>query len=603
MDTSTTTQLSKESLQRSEVSTLDGLSLKEASPPKKIFKCFVMMLLVLSVSKAYSLPSEEQKTPESIQLSNFITEYLNDYWETHPEEATRNGIHTHNKELIDLSATNQQERLLRLRQFLTDLEAISPQGLNPDELVDKSLLRSHIRVLDIAISRHMQWRHDPGLYIPFSALNTLISKNFAPLEKRGAQLLGRLKKIPKLLLQGRQNLITPPRIFTQTAIRTTKRVLPFYQNNIPDFAAKIPDLEDSILASNQTAIEALQNFLTYLEEELLPHSGGSIAIGRELYDFYLKEFHLLDDDADSLLAKGERYYKETELLLQQAALEIDPEKDWMEITEELRDHHPSREGLLDSYCEEIQRARDHVQKQALVTIPSGEKVECVYTPPSQRAFSPFGTFSSPPPFSKEKKGYLILHPIDPNLSDRQAEAMLRAHDPTWISVIAPHESYPGHHLQALKAQENPRLIRKVYRSPLFSEGWGLYCEELMYETGFFKQRKQTRLTQLRTRLWRAARVILDVKLHIGQITYDEARKFLVDNIKFEPNSTAGEVNIYAFRPSYAISYIVGYYELMDLRQEYSREKGDSFSLLEYHDRLLTQGSMPFRLVRQLLLDN
>jgi len=570
---------------------------------KKTFRHFVMFLLLFLTCKACYLPSEKQKTLESIQLSNFTIKYLDYYWKTHPEEATRNGIHTHNKELVDLSATSQRKRSLRLRQFLNDLEAISPQGLNPDELVDKRLLRSHIRVQDIAINQHMQWKNDPSLYIPFSALNTLISKNFAPLEERGLQLFGRLKEIPRLLFQGRQNLINPPRIFTQTAIRTAKRVLPFYQKNIPDFAAKIPDLEDSILSSNQTAIAALQNFLTYLEEELLPNSRGSVAIGRELYDFYLKEFHLLDDNADSLLVKGERYYKETELLLQQSALEIDPKKDWMEITEELRDHHPTREGLLDSYCKEIQRARDHVRKQDLVTIPPGEKVECIYTPPSQRAFSPFGTFSSPPPFSSEKTGYLILHPIDPDLNDRQAEAMLRAHDPTWISVIAPHESYPGHHLQAVKAQENPRLIRKVYRSPLFSEGWGLYCEELMYETGFFKQRKQTRLTQLRTRLWRAARVILDIKLHTGQITYDEARQFLIDNIRFEPNSTAGEVNIYAFRPSYAISYIVGYNELMDLRKEYKQEQGDSFSLLEYHDRLLTQGSMPFRLVRQLILSN
>lgn len=603
MNTSTETKFPRESLQRPESSALDGPSFKEELSIKKKTKYFVMVLLIFSTCQACYLPSEAKKTSESIQLSNFTTKYLDDYWQAHPEKATRNGIHTHNNELVDLSATSQQERSLSLRRFLADLEGISSQGLDPEELVDKTLLRSHIRMQDIAINQHKQWKHDPSLYIPFSALNTLISKNFAPLEERGLQLFSRLKEIPRLLLQGRQNLINPPRIFTQTAIRTAKRVLPFYQNNIPDFAAKIPDLEDSILASNQATIEALQNFLTYLEEELLPSSRGSIAIGRELYDFYLKEFHLLDDDADSLLAKGERYYKETELLLQQAALEIDPEKDWMEITEELRDHHPTREGLLDSYCKEIQRARDHVRKQNLVTIPPGEKVECIYTPPSQRAFSPFGTFSSPPPFSREKKGYLILHPIDPDLSDLQAETMLRAHDPTWISVIAPHESYPGHHLQAVKAQENPRLIRKVYRSPLFSEGWGLYCEELMYETGFFKQRKQTRLTQLRTRLWRAARVILDIKLHTGQITYAEAQQFLIDNIRFEPNSTAGEVNIYAFRPSYAISYIVGYNELMSLRQEYKRQKGEGFSLLEYHDRLLTQGSMPFKLVRQLILDN
>jgi uncharacterized protein (DUF885 family) len=179
--------------------------------------------------------------------------------------------------------------------------------------------------------------------------------------------------------------------------------------------------------------------------------------------------------------------------------------------------------------------------------------------------------------------------------------MLRAHDFTWISVIAPHESYPGHHLQALKAQENPRPFRKVYNSPVFSEGWGLYTEELMYETGFFKKPELTRLTQLRLRLWRAARIILDVKLHTGQITYEDARQFLVDKVGFEASSTAGEVNIYIFRPSYAIAYVVGFAQIMELREEYKQRRGRDFDLREFHDQLLTQGAMPIPLARKLLL--
>jgi uncharacterized protein (DUF885 family) len=190
--------------------------------------------------------------------------------------------------------------------------------------------------------------------------------------------------------------------------------------------------------------------------------------------------------------------------------------------------------------------------------------------------------------------------VPEGLDKDKEEALLRAHDYTWIDVIAPHEAYPGHHLQALKAQENPRPMRQVFSTPVFSEGWGLYTEELMHETGFYADPEGARLTQLRLRLWRAARVLLDVQLHTGAMSYDDARAFLRDNIGMEESATAGEVGIYVSRPSYAIGYVVGYYEIMQLREDYRRAKGDAYDAREFHDRLLTLGSLPMGQVRRLL---
>lgn len=464
------------------------------------------------------------------------------------------------------------------------------------------MVRSDIRVRQSNIESVRDWERNPTRYIPFSGLNDLVNGEFGTAEERAEALLSRLEQVPRLLDEGKQNLQRPPRLFTETAIRTAKRLLPFYESGIPDFAAQIGYLESDLTSASNSANEALLDYLEFLENELLPRSDGPIAIGKESYDFLLRELHMLDDDSDSLLEKGEQYFEETEKLLSDAANSIDPDKTWQEITEDLRADHPTTEGLLDAYCNEIQRSRAHILEKGLVTVPADEEVRCLDTPPSQRAFSPFGVFRQPPPFSDSKIGYLLLHPIDSELSDDATEKMLRAHDFTWISVIAPHEAYPGHHLQALKAQENRRPFRRVFSSPIFSEGWGLYTEELMYETGFFRKPELTRLTQLRLRLWRAARIILDVKLHTGEITYEDARQFLVDKVGFEPSSTAGEVNIYIFRPSYAIAYVVGFNQIMKLREDYKQRQGGKFNLREFHDRLLTQGSMPVPLARKLLLN-
>ncbi len=533
------------------------------------------------------------------RLESFTAEYLDHFWRDHPEQATADGVHQYDDRLSPSAAADFEAEAADLRAFQTKLDAIPESGLGPEQKADRLWLAADMEVRLARLERERDWARDPTKYIPFDGLNDLIQEDFAPAAERASNLLRRLGQVPVMVSNARRNLGRPPRLFTETAIQTARAMAPFYATTVRDFAKAVPPLESDLNRAADEAAAAVADYATFLEKELLPRSDGDLAVGRQLYDFYLKRLHLLDDDADSLLEKAQTYFHDAQTELEAAARDIDPNRTWQEITEEIRNHHPTRGGLLQAYCDEIHRSREHVRSHDLVTLPEGEEVRCLHTPPSQRAFSPFGDFRTPAPFSREKIGYLVLHPIEPGLPPDQEERLLRAHDYSWIQVIAPHESYPGHHLQALKAQENPRLFRKVHQSSLFSEGWGLYCEELMYETGFFKNPKATRLTQLRLRLWRAARVILDASLHTGKMSYDEARRFLVEQVRFEESSTAGEVNIYAFRPTYAISYIVGYHEILKLRDECRRREGGRFSLKDFHDRLLTRGAMPFRLVRQL----
>jgi uncharacterized protein (DUF885 family) len=301
-----------------------------------------------------------------------------------------------------------------------------------------------------------------------------------------------------------------------------------------------------------------------------------------------------------MLKKGERYYAETLKLLEGTAARIDPGRSWQELIRENRRRHPAANDLLPAWEREILRARQHVIDRKLAAIPDDEKVVVLETPAEQRDMSPFGVMDTPQPFADNRTGRLFINPVEAGLAEAVKEKLLSGHDYTFITTIAPHETYPGHHLHALRIQENPRPMRKLYNSTLFTEGWGLYAEELMYETGFFKDAERTRLTQLLSRLWRAARVILDVELQTGRISYEEARRFLEEKILFEPERSAGEVNMYVAAPTYFITYINGYFDIMKLRDEYRRKKGGAFSLLEFHEAVLKTGALPPSLLKEIL---
>lgn len=540
-------------------------------------------------------------TPDDAPLDDLVARYLADLWERQPEQASAAGLEQYDGRLRTLSRAEIDAEAAALKAFLAEHAAIDPATLaSLDARVDHDLLGRHARIRLAEIERFPGWQREPGEYLPLSPLTALLTESDRPAAERATDLRKRLDGLPARYAAGRANLQRPPRLFTENALKAVASQRRLLDETIPAFALTVPEQADALQASAKRASTALGEFEAFLRDELLPRSDGSLAAGEEQYAFYLRELHGLDLTPAQLLALGQDYYARALAELQAQARSIDPDKDWQDITKELRANHPARDDLLGAYCRAIQRSREHVRSKGLVTVPPGEEVRCVLSDPSQRAFSPFGVFQQPAPFAESKIGYLILHPVPEGLDKDKEEALLRAHDYTWIDVIAPHEAYPGHHLQALKAQENPRPIRQVYSTPVFNEGWGLYTEELMHETGFYTEPEATRLTQLRLRLWRAARVLLDAQLHNGAISYDQARDFLAKNTGMEYGATAGEVGIYVSRPSYAIGYVVGYYEIMRLRDDYRRLKGDGYDAREFHDRLLTLGSLPMPQVRRLL---
>jgi uncharacterized protein (DUF885 family) len=262
-------------------------------------------------------------------------------------------------------------------------------------------------------------------------------------------------------------------------------------------------------------------------------------------------------------------------------------------------YQPEAFALMVAYQNKIDAARDFLIAHKIVTLPAGERVITVDTPPAMRRSSPFGTFQSVDQFDSGLEGRLVLTPIEDWMTPQQRTQRLRSHHHAWIPIIAVHEAYPGHHVAALKTKENPRLLRKVVHESIFSEGWGLFTEEMMFEQGFL-QGDDVRLTQLRNRLWRAARVILDVSLHTGRITFDEAVKFMVDKVRFEPYAAELEVGMYTREPTYVLGYLIGMQEIMAIRQDYIAAFGEPVPASKFYDRLLHVGSIPPALIRESL---
>jgi uncharacterized protein (DUF885 family) len=162
-----------------------------------------------------------------------------------------------------------------------------------------------------------------------------------------------------------------------------------------------------------------------------------------------------------------------------------------------------------------------------------------------------------------------------------------------------HEAIPGHHYQFSLQQENTALpqFRRTPSYGAFGEGWGLYCESLGKELGLYTDPYQY-AGALGGELHRAIRLVVDVGLHTGKLTREQAIQYLLGNEAISEQGATAEVERYMAWPGQALSYKIGQLKLRELRTKYEKQLGKKFDLRAFHDQLLAGGAMPLAVLEK-----
>lgn len=522
-----------------------------------------------------------------------------------PVAATELGDHRFDDRLGDYSRSTLERQQREVKEALAGFESFDEENFELDARIDRRLMvqiaKSILRDFE-KIKTHLR---NPRMYSDecLSGIFLLLIREFAPLGKRLRSVLGRLRAVPQVLAQGKEN-ISPeevPPVWCEVALESAEQGLGLFSGLIPALAQQVPELTSELNEASKRAAEALQDYVNSLKERIAPQARGDFAVGKNLFEELLRENHMLDYTADELLKTGWRLFEETKEQMEKLAREIDPAKFVKEILEEAKADHPRADELLDVYREEMAKVRQFVVDHEIVTIPTGESLKIEPTPAFLRGVIPYAAYMMPGPLEKQQEGIFLVTPVDPNSPKEEQEEKLKGHSYAGLPVTALHEAYPGHHLQLTYANTVGSLPRKLgaFLSTLFIEGWAFYCEELMEQLGYIDRPLQ-RLGRLQGQLWRAARIILDVSLHTGRMTVDEAVNFLIDRVGLEGGDALAEVRRCTLSPTQPMSYLMGKLEILKLIDEYKAKHPD-VSLRELHDAILSCGSLPPRLMRERLL--
>ena len=535
---------------------------------------------------------------------HFVDDYLGYLHETHPTSAALDGVHSFDDLLEDLSRSSIDAQTHTLAGFLRRLGDVDGSGLTEVERIERPMLADHIRSRMFDLEETRTWEKNPQWYADTLASSLASQALFthAPAPERARRVLSKLRQAPRLVQAARDNIKDPPGIFVKVGLETFRGALKFIESDLPRAFSTLDDMHllGDLADASTEAAQAVGGYIEYLEKDVAPRARGSFRLGRERFEQKLRLDEGITLDADRLLAIGMRELRATQEEFRRVAGRLnggDPLESWRRA----KGQHPGPGELVSTAQAQLAEIRTFLERHPVITPISAEPVIVAPTPDFYRWS--FASMWTPGPFEgKPTQAYYYITDIDPRWSAERQEEHLRDFNYPSLWAISIHEVYPGHflHYQHLR-----KVTSKVRKSILFSpasfvEGWAHYCEQMMLDVGFRREDETLRLGQLAEALVRLARFVVSVRLHAEDMSVEQGVRIFRDEGFMEEGSARREAERGTFDPTYLV-YSAGKLMLQKLRRDYKEKLGKQFSLKDFHDSLLGNGTATFAVHRQLML--
>ena len=566
------------------------------------------LVLGLAVVAAQTNSSDDQ-------FEKIAKDYVEGYLSAHPESATALGDHRFDEQLTDYSTDSRQRQLIRAKQFreaLKQFDDIS-QLTGPNQ-VDVRILRENVddEIFELEELKEADW--NPLVYNESLAnsLYLLVARDFDKPQNRIANLRKRMEAIPLVIGQARQNLQHPPRVHTETAIEQVQGAISLVREGLAPLLDQAPETKKDLAPLQENTAKALADYKTWLEKDLLPRSDGNFRIGANKFRKKLRFTLASDFSMEEIRRRAEADLKQTQTAIYETAVPLyrkyfpnpkeaqlaDHKKVVADGLAKLAQDHPNDVTVVEYARKVVAEATDFVKQHNLVGVPA-KPLDVVTMPEFKRGVA-IAYCDSPGPLDQNGKTFFAVAPTPKDWSKQRKESFFREYNNYMLRDLTVHEAMPGHYLQLAHSNEfkAPTLVRAVFQSGTFVEGWAVYTEQLMAETGYGGP--EVKMQQLKMRLRAICNAILDQSIHAGNMSEQEAMNLMTKEAFQEEGEAVAKWKRARLTSAQLSSYFVGVSEHLDLRERAKAKAGDSFDLRKYNDTVISFGSPPVKYVRELM---
>lgn len=570
-------------------------------------------------------------TPTAPVIDAWLDAFFASYHRHRPVSATFIGVHEHDGRLPDASEAGVADALADARDLLTRGEALlagrTPrpgEGPGPEpapaQRLDVRLATGFLRTQLWELASGHGPRGNPAFHTGEAVFGvvSLFLTEYAPVHERVDAARARLAAIPTLLGQLRTEVREAPRAWTLRAMDECRGGLALVgtghgAGGLDLLAAERGFDVAALRKEAEGAARAFSETAAWLESDLLPGGDAPLACGEEALDLHLRQAHFLTESADELVAYARYQMEEARGYLEAYAGDFGAATPAQALAG-LADLHPSRDGYLARYQEVWDEVRRLSDAHDLLTWPDFP-LRYVPRPRWTREAAPhlyFLFYRSPAAYGRPPVHDYLVTPIPDELGDVEAESLLRANNDSVIKLNhVVHHGAIGHHVQnwhAFRAASRVGRMAAVdcaARTAMpcggtMAEGWACYATDLVAEFGGLTPLEAYAERHSRVRM--ACRTVVDVGLHRGRMSPEEAMDFYREHAGMSPAAARAEVTKNGMFPGGAVMYLSGTDAIHGLRRRLSALQGDAFHLGRFHDAFLAHGSVPVALVAQAMLD-
>jgi hypothetical protein len=472
-------------------------------------------------------------------------------------------------------------------RYMAAIEGIDAADWTIPQQVDARLLRAAVQrvhwELDVLRSPH----RNPLFYVQ-QTLGSLFELLIisSPMDTRRAEnLVLRLEQVPETLKHARENLTEPVQSFADATIKTLGDIDQRLEAVEEGLDPVVPnEIKKRLHSAVNKAIKSLERYRRWLNTER-DEMRQSFAIGPVAYAWFLGNVALLPFTPDELVAHGRMDWNRV------VAWDVLEQNRNRQLSELPLFEDMDRQVLVSEMKEKEIRA--FLESQDLMTVP--DWLQHYLSRPMPDYLAPLAFMGVSDDLTSETRldenAYRYITAPSPDLHYFQLSA---ARDPRPLII---HEGVPGHYLQLAQSWANPNPIRRRYIDSSVNEGIAFYVEEMLLQAGLFDFSPKSREIIYSYARLRALRVEVDIRLAVGDFTIEEASEYLARTVPMDGETARQEAVFFAFNPGQAITYQVGKMQILRFLADAKLDKGEEFSLRDFHDFLMVNGNVPIALQR------
>ncbi|MEP6468590.1 MAG: DUF885 domain-containing protein [Chloroflexota bacterium] len=550
-----------------------------------------------------------------------VDEVLDGYFHHYPVHATEIGHHAFDGLWPDLTDAGRRARLDWLADAQARVEAEAADRLSQDEAIDRRILLEYLAAARFGeeVLDEGAWNPLTYVYLLGNGLFLLLAREFAPRADRLRSAASRLASLPDALEQARHSLTDggsrpTSRFHTEKAVERMPGLLDLVDTALEE-AGVLEDagLRDEVHAAAEIARGAIRRFSDWLRDELLPGSTGDFRLGTDLYAQKFGHSLKTDMTPAELEQRAASAYDEVRAEMLRLARELWPA--WLgdeplpddegqtvrRVLDAIAVQHPRADELLDFCRAENGRIEAFIRERDLVGL-ADEPLQIVWTPRFLRSFG--GAMLIPPgPLDRGLDSFFAITPMPDEWSEERRESYLREDNSRMLRLLTIHEAVPGHYLQLAYSNRTDSLVRSIFQSGVFAEGWAVYLTQVMMDIGYGADDPALMLVHWKFYLRSITNTLMDLRIHTGSMSEQEAMTLMVDGGFQEEGEAANKWDRARLSSTQLCEYFLGSVGMHDLEEEARRRAAAESHEFEYRpflESVLAHGTPSLPVIRDIL---